>query len=692
MTPEYASPEQVRGETMTTASDIYALGVILYEMLTDRRPYRITSRVPSEVARIVCDENPPKPSTMVGRPLDSNESAAAAAALAANAPTGELGAPVDAAAPSPTPPSAEVSASRLARRLRGDLDTIVLKAMAKEPGRRYASVEQFAEDVRRHLTNRPVIARPDTLAYRAGKFVRRNTLAVAAGGLILVSLIAGIVGTTWQAAVAREERWRAERRFEDVRALANSFIFEVHDSIATLSGSTAARQLLVRRALQYLDRMAAEGSKDVTLLRELAAGYQKLGDVQGRRLNPNLGDTSGSLASQRKALAMRERVAQELPNDPSAQIELSTSHLRVGEMLQTSGDSSGALKEFREGARLLEAVIATEAGNTAARRELATAYDRIGMMTAAQGDYKGSLAAAERSLEIIDRLLITSPGDFDLRRLRAIGHYRLGNLLGNPNYANIGDTSGALIEFRLAADEFETLIKENPSHTPTRRSLAVLDSSISDVYLVRGQLSEARREQNRSLEIFRALLAGDPSDAQATRDVALNYSKLADIERQAGNYAAALEWASRQIPTFEALALSDPANVLLQGDFAAAYSVIGDLEIRLGRPYDARATFERMTALQERVTKTDPNHADFQYALATAYGQMGDATSAIAATKGATPAAREDWRIARRWYERAHEMFAALDKRGTLTGSDANRPAKMQAEMARCDAALAKLS
>ena len=178
------------------------------------------------------------------------------------------------------------------------------------------------------------------------------------------------------------------------------------------------------------------------------------------------------------------------------------------------------------------------------------------------------------------------------------------------------------------------------------------------------------------MKIFRALLAGDPSDAQATRDVALNFSKLADIERQAGNYAAALEWASRQIPTFEALALSDPANVLLQGNVAAAYSVIGDLEIRLGRPSDARATFERMTALQERVTKTDPNHADFQYTLATAYGQMGDATSAIAATKGATPAAREDWRIARRWYERAHEMFAALDKRGTLTGSDAQSAGK----------------
>ena len=132
MTPEYASPEQVRGETMTTASDIYALGVILYEMLTDRRPYRVAA-ASSEVARIVCDENPPKPSTMVGRPLDSDESAAAAAALAANAPTGEPGepgAPVDAASPSPTPPSADVSAARRARRLRGDLDTMVLKAIA----------------------------------------------------------------------------------------------------------------------------------------------------------------------------------------------------------------------------------------------------------------------------------------------------------------------------------------------------------------------------------------------------------------------------------------------------------------------------------------------------------------------------------------------------------------------------------
>ena len=156
--------------------------------------------------------------------------------------------------------------------------------------------------------------------------------------------------------------------------------------------------------------MAAEGSKDVTLLRELAAGYQKLGDVQGRRLNPNLGDTSGSLASQRKALAMRERVAQ---NCRTIRVRRSSSPPVIcvsARCFETSGDSSGALKEFREGARLLEEVITTEAGNIAARRELATAYDRIGMMTAGQGDTKGSFAAAERSLEIIDRLLITSPG------------------------------------------------------------------------------------------------------------------------------------------------------------------------------------------------------------------------------------------------------------------------------------------
>src|SRR5205823_4860718 len=193
MTPEYASPEQVRGEPVTTASDVYSLGIILYELLVGRSPYRFTSRSPLDVAREITDTEPPRPSTALARDEDFDA-------------TG-------------------IGNSKV---LKGDLD-----------------------DIGRHLAARPVLARKDTIGYRARKFVQRNKVATAAAVLILVSLVAGLVATTWQAHRAKVEKARAERRFNDVRRLAHSVLFDYHDAIKNLPGATGVRERLVKDALAY---------------------------------------------------------------------------------------------------------------------------------------------------------------------------------------------------------------------------------------------------------------------------------------------------------------------------------------------------------------------------------------------------------------------------------------------------------
>src|SRR5262249_19056150 len=137
---------------------------------------------------------------------------------------------------------------QLRKQLQGDVDTIVLKALQKEPGRRYASVEQFSEDIRRHLAGLPVMARKDTAAYRAEKFIVRHKAGVFAAASVALALIVGMGATTWEAHIANAQRVRAERRFQDVRTLANSLLFELHDTIQNLPGATAARELLVKRA------------------------------------------------------------------------------------------------------------------------------------------------------------------------------------------------------------------------------------------------------------------------------------------------------------------------------------------------------------------------------------------------------------------------------------------------------------
>jgi len=200
----------------------------------------------------------------------------------------------------------EGSTVKLRRRLSGDLDDIVLMSLRKEPLRRYPSVEQFAEDIRRHLEGLPVTARPDSWKYRAGKFVTRHKLGVAATVLVLIAVLGGVAATVREARIAAVNQRRAERRFNDVRKLANSLMFEIHDAIRDLPGSIAARRLLVSRALEYLDSLSEQSKGDVSLQKELAAAYERVGDVLGYPYGANLGDFAGALRSYRKALAIRE--------------------------------------------------------------------------------------------------------------------------------------------------------------------------------------------------------------------------------------------------------------------------------------------------------------------------------------------------------------------------------------------------
>jgi len=244
LTPSYASPEQIKGTTITTASDIYSLGVVLYALLTGHSPYKVTHEAAEEMLHAVCEVDPEKPSTAVGRTANEDNQQALI----------------------------ESSVEKLSHRLRGDLDDIVLMALRKEPQRRYASAAQFSEDIQRHLENRPVIARKDTVVYLASKFVRRNKTAVAAAALLVLSVLAGMFATLRQARIAQAERARAEHRFNEVRQLANSLMFDIHDAIQDLPGSTPARKILIDKSLQYLDSLASESRGDASLRRELAIG------------------------------------------------------------------------------------------------------------------------------------------------------------------------------------------------------------------------------------------------------------------------------------------------------------------------------------------------------------------------------------------------------------------------------------
>jgi serine/threonine protein kinase len=260
MTPEYASPEQAIGLPVTTASDVYGLGVVLYELLTGHPPFRFSSRSPVEVARVLHDTQPFLPSTVVDHLAEGEE--------------GKI-TPVSVSIARDTTPD------HLRRRLRGDLDNVVLMAIRKEPERRYQSVEQFSEDIRKHLEGRPVIARKDTLSYRLSKFAKRNKIAVVTGVVVVLTLIGGIAGTTWQAHKAKAEQARAEyaRAFGDEVRYIESLLLSTYT--APLHDIRPNLKLARDRLIQMEQRMhnggeAAYGSGN----NALGIGYLMLKDYQ----------------------------------------------------------------------------------------------------------------------------------------------------------------------------------------------------------------------------------------------------------------------------------------------------------------------------------------------------------------------------------------------------------------------------
>jgi eukaryotic-like serine/threonine-protein kinase len=365
-TPAYASPEQVRGEPITTASDIYSLGVVLFEIFTGRRPYRVKSNTAHELARVICDEEPDKPSTAITK--------------------------TDRGTAQPPARVEELSRKRstepdrLERRLKGDLDNILLKAMRKEPQRRYASVEQFSEDLHRHLANLPVSAHEDSLRYRTEKFVRRNIIPVTAGAIAVLSLLAGLIVTTIAFRQARSDRALAESRFEDVRKLAHTFIFDVHDAIQNLAGSTPARSLIAKTGTEYLDRLASapmsNSSLKDSLQQELAEGYVKIGDVEGNPISSNLGDISKALENYRKALTLATAMLKRKPKGAAAMREVARIHQKLGTVLPFAGKGPEALTEIDEAVRLYQQALAGDPDDVQTKVDLSAAYE-------AQGDTVG---------------------------------------------------------------------------------------------------------------------------------------------------------------------------------------------------------------------------------------------------------------------------------------------------------------
>jgi eukaryotic-like serine/threonine-protein kinase len=622
LTPAYASPEQIKGETITTASDVYSSGVLLYELLTGHRPYRIGGRASHEVAQAVCDFEPERPSSVVF-----------------NSEKLDLGGPTVDITPESVSAVREGTPEKLSKRLKGDVDNIILMALRKEPQRRYASIEQLGGDIRRHLTNLPVMAAKDTVGYRTSKFIRRHKGGVAATAMVVIALLTGMTIAMHESRIARAERARAESRFNDVRKLANSLLFEVHDSIKDLPGATPARKLLVSRALQYLDSLAREAGGDASLQEELATAYERVGDVQGNPNLANLGDISGAIDSFRKALTIRESlVTTAQGNSEKSEAAVANDYERLGSALMSADDCTGALGQFQKMMSIRQRIAATDPTPESQER-LAAAYFDFSICHGSMGELAIALQDLQKSAALRESIVADSPAHHSQVQMRLAGTY--GRMSGF--YAVQNNYSQAILFQRKAEDIMGKMAEQDPTNA-TYKHYQYQGHYWAGFYLEHsGDFRQALHNYQESLQVLQALSAVDPNEVSTKHDVGLCQRSIGALLIQRGDEAAGRESMERSLATFQDLFRADTTHGF-----------------------------------------------DNTIEIADTYSAMGQAYAHVARANSSARIQLSNWQKARSAFDKSFDTWLKL-KRQAPAGLVHDEPNQLSQEISRCDSAIAKL-
>ena len=548
MTPEYASPEQIRGELVTTATDVYSLGVVLYKLLVGGLPHHAATGSPGEIGRSICEADPDPPSRVTGGRIDR------------------------------------------------DLSTIVMKALRKEPNERYGSVEQLSADLLRYQHGYPVVARRGNTVYHVTKFVRRNRIAAAAAALVFVSIGGGVAVSSWQAEVARSQRQLAERRFAEVRRLANSFLFEFDTAIADLAGATAARQLVVSKALEYLSALAKDATGDAELLKELATAYQRVGDIQGHPFFANLGDRAGALRSYREALRIWGAVADHATNPTDALVQSAFIRRVIGDVLADDKRGAEALAEYRKAFDTLDrgGPGMSEKYAAAIPAERIGVMGRIGSELAGLGQVAEGVRWCERAIS--EGRALQRAGGMNERHELSVLYSRAGKALLR---AGAADSAAALHREEIALSEALSDQAGPDANAHYRRDLALALRSLADVHVVRRDVAAALPLHERARLIQETLLLADAANSQMRKELATTYSRIAGLLIEQGQAVRAESILTRALELRKRLRADDSTSKAYRISHAETLRQMGDLLRQRGRHIEARRHYRAQIGLLE---------------------------------------------------------------------------------------------
>jgi eukaryotic-like serine/threonine-protein kinase len=524
MTLRYAAPEQVDGESVSAVSDVYALGVILYELVAGVSPYAPVQEGKRLTARNMRESEIRSPSVALTKmSLGTSAASPGQDSVAHN--------------------RQQRSVPHLARSIAGDIDAIALKALQRDPAQRYTSVAALDEDLQRHLEGSPVRAREGTWRYLLTRFIARNKLPFAAATLVFLAIATGLVMAERERRVALAEKARAEKHFASVRALANTFTFDVYDKLETIAGTLEARQLLVSTSLKYLDSIAAEAADDPKLAVEVATAYRKIAQVKGDFVTTNLGQTRGAQENAARAALLMEKVAAAHPNDIDVLREYREALILQARL--TFGQAGSAGVSFGEKAlEVAKRMVALPEAQPKDRRFLTSTTGELAHLHAfGGGDKEKAKAYAKDAVDRATADLAEEPNLVVARNNYAAILHRAANV----DYYS-GDPSripNAVKHFEAAIAMQESLVRDFPQNNVYRQTLLKQLLGLTEAQAGVDDYVSAKRNAARALETAEAFYRADAKDATNLMVYLRMLVTSGEIELNMKQYPAALAFVDR---------------------------------------------------------------------------------------------------------------------------------------------------
>ncbi|HVE56996.1 MAG TPA: serine/threonine-protein kinase, partial [Pyrinomonadaceae bacterium] len=650
MTPEYASPEQLRGQMTTTATDVYSLGVVLYELLTGTRPFDFKTKNPVEISEAILKTEPVRPSAWISdlgsRISDLKET------VSSNKQTAYNEAKTNPRSQTINPKS-----------LKGDLDNIILKAIRREPERRYQSVEEFCDDIHRYLNNLPVGATADSRRYRVGKFYNRHRTGVLTGIAVSLLLIVSTAVSGWQFFVAQQERARSEQRFNELRGVAKSLLTDTNAALAKLPRSGELRKSILEKSVAVLDSLAKEETSDADFLNEIADAYDQLGYVR----NWSFRETENSLDDYRKALALREKSLETASNKVEVRKKIAQTLGGILEVYNISGNAEKSLEISERLRSNYREIFALDRDNTQTLLGLSIESETLADQLKAAGRGAESAEEMRQSFEFIERAIeicrnnLNSPAD----QTQLVFYWmQKGNLLEKT-----GRDDEALEIYRQAAELAEKTYRADNSQTFAFNHTARTHRLMGDIFKRRGNFQKALEMYQFSLNLIKQN-TGDPKlDARNLNYAeAINSLRVGSMLDKTGKRREAAAMIEEGLNIFrERLKVySDDASEVIYApeplQIASDYYIATDQTEKGVRIWDEFRVFVEKFALK------NPDDAGIKYNLSFAYRKKGDVLSGFdEESQKSKITNRENLRQAKASYEKSLEIL-----RETLTFSPSN--------------------